>query len=884
MIRTVIQLCSLCLVAAMATAAKAAPATRSMGTGLTREEATRRSLAIENVSYKLSFSLSDKDADKSFSGTVTAHFNVKDAATPLTIDFQDGDVKELVINGRRQAKIQYNKKFVTLPTLRPGENEVLLRFTHPYSTTGAGLYRFKDREDGKSYVYSNFEPFDANNLFPCFDQPDLKAVYKVSVEAPADWTVVTAVREAGLPIVKGKRASWNFPETAKFSTYLFSLIAGPYQVWEGKAGDIPLRLMARSSLGKYVDAVNWLKITQQGLAFYNDYFAFAYPFKKYDQIVVPDFNAGAMENVGAVTFSERFIQRGAVTTAKREDHADVILHEMAHMWFGDLVTMTWWNDLWLNESFATYMAAMATSQATEYSRSWESFYNGTKQWAYWEDQLVTTHPIEGDVPDTEQAFANFDGITYGKGASTLKALAYYIGPVKFREGVQAYFKQHAYGNTTLKDFMGALAKASGTDLDRWTQQWLRTEGLNTVEATFACEGGKVKGFALKQSAPTEHPELRAHRTQVALFRKEANDGVALQKAVSVTYDGASTPVPELDGEACPHIVYPNYEDYDYVKVRLDARSLEAVKGDIGAVKDSLQRSMYWTSLWDAVRDGEWPVNAYADTFLKQIDKEQDDKILEKVLESVEDSRRSTNAVVSYLPPASPSYQAFVTNLEAFAASRLAAAAAGSDTQKLWYDFSVRATKSAAGQENLRQILAGKKTLVGLEIDQDRRWDIVLKLSELGATDAKALRQAEAKRDASSRGHQSAITAEALTPDKAVKNEWYDKITNTKTKMSLADLKAAMSGMLPASQINFGRAFASRYFTDLLRLSKTQKSEFARRFAAKLAPAFCEEASAQALTSFATQHGELPPVALKALRVAAQEDDRCAKIRKLATSG
>lgn len=869
------------VIGASSFAAAAAPKERAVVKGLAKQDAERRRSAIDNVRYDLSFTLSDKEADKDFSGTTVVRFDVRDMAIPLTLDFQDGKVLELTVNGVRQTDVRSNEHFITLPALKLGANEVTVKYEHPYSSTGAGLYRFKDPEDGKSYVYTDFEPYDANSLFPSFDQPDLKATYKVTVDAPADWTIVTSVRESAPPAVKGDRATWTFPESAKFSTYLFSLIGGPYQVWEGKAGDMPLRLLARPALGKFVPAAEWLKVTQQGFEFYNAYFDFAYPFKKYDQIVVPDFNAGAMENVAAVTFSERFVPRGAETTAEREDRADVILHEMAHMWFGNLVTMRWWNDLWLNESFATYMAALASVEGTEFKRAWETFYTSTKQWAYWEDQLVTTHPIEGDVPDTEQAFANFDGITYGKGASTLKALAYFIGPDQFRDGVRAYFKTHAYANTELKDFIAALAKSSGKNLDNWANDWLRTAGLNTVEARFACVDGKVNGFTLQQTAPADLPTLRSHKAKVALFSKSAEGKIELQKTVEVEYSGAQTAVAALDGEACPHIVYPNFEDYDFVKVRFDERSLAAVKKDLASVVDPLQRSMYWTALWDAVRDGEWSVVAYVETVLQQVGRETDDKILEKVLDSVHGGRRSTATALYYLTPDSAERLTFVKAFEALAADKLAVSAPGSDAQKLWFDFYVRVAESAPAKAQLVKLLAGDKKIAGMDVDQDRRWNIVARLSELGFPDALTLRIAESKRDGSSRGKQSAITVETLEPKKSVKTAWYGKIIDTKTKLSLADLKAAMAGMFPASQIKMSKDFSRRYFSDLPRLATVRENEFLRRFASNLAPTTCDEDSAKSLTDFAATHRDLPPVALKAIRVAAQEDGRCVRIRKVA---
>jgi aminopeptidase N len=862
--------------------------TRLAVKGLSMVEARQRSLAVENIHYNLQLSLSDKAGDKGpgdkYSGSVDISFDIKDTSVPVNLDFQDGDVKELVVNGKTQSHVEYNKFFISLPPLKSGPNTVIVRFQHAYSSTGSGLYRFKDPEDGRSYVYSDFEPYDASAMFPCFDQPDLKATYTVEVEAPAEWIVVTSIRESAPPTVKNGRSTWSFPESSKFSTYLFSLIGGPYKVWEGMAGDIPLRLLARPSLAKFVPADEWLKVTAQGLAFYNAYFNFAYPFKKYDQIIVPDFNAGAMENVAAVTFSERYVPRGAETTAAREGRANVILHEMAHMWFGDLVTMRWWNDLWLNESFATYMASLALVEATDFKRAWESFYNGTKQWAYWEDQLVTTHPIEGDAPDTEQAFANFDGITYGKGASTMKSLSYFIGPDKFRDGVRAYFKTHAYQNTELKDFMGALATASGRDLNVWSEQWLKTAGVNTVEARYSCEGGTVKGFSLSQTAPLGLATLRAHKAQVAFFRKGDSGVSELLKSVDVDYSGEITAVPALDGVACPEIVYPNYNDYDFVKVRFDLRSLEGVKNSLNVVPDPLLRSMYWTALWDAVLDGQWPVSKYADTVAKQIGIEKDEKILEAVLDKVRPSRRSSRGVVDYLAPESAAQKSFVSNMEITAGVRLEAAQSGSDDQKIWFDFLVRIAASADSQKRLEALLDGKTSIPGLDVDQDRRWNIVFRLIELKAPRANQLRLAEAKRDLSSRGRQSAITAEALQPSKSNKALWYKKIINHRTKMSLADLKSAMTGMFPPSQAMLSKEFSRQFFTNLPKLVKVRENEFLERFTRNMAPAYCEKTSAGSLLDFAAKPMDLPPVVLKALRVAAQEDGRCVRIRAFDGNG
>lgn len=351
-----------------------------------------RSKQVSNVAYKLKFNLSGDKAE--FSGQVEISFDLLNNKQDLTLDFSDGDVSRVNLNGQ-DIEIDYNSWFISIDRsmLTQGPQKIVVEFTHPYSKTGSGLYRFIDPEDERVYIYSDLEPYDANRIFPSFDQPDIKATYDMEVEVPSDWLVVTSRKETNV-VDKGETKLWQFPISEKFSTYIFSLHAGHYHIWESKAGDIPLRLMARQALAEHVVIEDWFEITRQGFAFFQDYFEVDYPFHKYDQLIVPDFNSGAMENTGAVTFSERFIRRGSYTTEERERIANVILHEMAHMWFGNLVTMDWWNGLWLNESFATYMAYLSATEATEFNRAWHSFFSRTKRWAYNTDEQVTNHPIE----------------------------------------------------------------------------------------------------------------------------------------------------------------------------------------------------------------------------------------------------------------------------------------------------------------------------------------------------------------------------------------------------------------------------------------------------------------------------------------------------------
>jgi len=860
-------LSALCAVL-LASSALARPAVK----GLSQEEAERRAALVRNPSYELALSVGSEQTE--FTGHEVIRFTLV-AADDLTIDFTGGAIIGLRVNGTELSpKAAYaNGLFIELPraALRVGANEVVVDYTHPYSVDGAGLYRFKDPEDGRSYIYSNFEPYDANKMFPCFDQPDLKAPFRLRVVAPADWTVVSAAAETSVK-KDGPLRVWAFGETGKLSTYVFSVHAGPFHVWSSKAGKVPLRLFARESLAKYIPHQEWLEVTRQGLGFFDAYFAFPYPFKKYDQLVVPDFNAGAMENAGAVTFSERYVFRSTPTLEDREDMAGTILHEMAHMWFGDLVTMKWWNGLWLNESFATYMASLAAGEATRFRRSWVTFFSDMKPWAYDTDQRETTHPIEGPVSDTEQAFANFDGITYGKGASALKQLSYFIGADKFRDGVRAYLKTHAYSNAVESDFFGAMSKASGADLDAWTREWLRTTGVNTVRAEYACADGAVSSFALLQTAG--NGVLRSHRAAIALYREEKPGILEALFPETVAYSGARTAVPSLIGRPCPDLVYPNHGDQDYAKVQLDARSLEVVKTGLAKIQDPLARMMLWRTLWEMVRDAKWPVSDYADLVVSILGAEKDFKVASLVLGTVHGRRPYSPSVLSYLP--APDYPRF----EAFYWSNAAASEPGGDFEKLWYDGFVEIAASAAGAARMRAVLGGSAPLPGMFIDQDRRWSLITRLSELGAADGEALIAAEIARDPSDLGVKSEIKARAARPDFASKKAWFDKIVDPATKMSLGELRAAMGTFHPRTQLALRGRFVEPFFRGLPALIEAKDGDFLDDYLKYMLPVLCTPASVEAFDAYFAKTPPTKPVALRALRDARQEEERCVKIRAL----
>jgi aminopeptidase N len=859
---------------------------RSKGAGLTKEYAAHRAKVLRNVKYELGFNLEPNV--ENYSGTATISFNMDSQKDDLTIDFAKGKITSAEVNGM-PAKLKYDGAAIHLPRklMTKGRNRVLIKFEQAYSKSGSGLYRFVDPEDKNNYLYSDFEPYDANQMFPCFDQPDLKASFELTVRTPKDWTVITSVLPQGTQASGETHLVWNFPESKLFSTYIFSLHAGPYHEWKDPTATIPSRLFARKSLAKFVKSEEWFQPTRQGMKYFQEYFGIPYPFAKYDQVIVPDFNSGAMENVAAVTFSERFVPRGPETIQDREDRAEVILHEMAHMWFGNLVTMKWWDDLWLNESFATFMAAKALVEATEYKSGWQSFYSDMKQWAYWEDQLVTTHPILASVPNTEAAFANFDGITYGKGAAVLKQLSRLLGEENFQKGVQQYLKTHSYENATLQNFIGALADASSVPLKTWSESWLQSAGLNTIGVDYQCDDkAKISKFTLKQSPSSVTKALRTHKTVIGAFGKDAAGNLVETASVPVTYSSSEAEVPEMIGKDCPMLVYPNYLDHDYVRVNLDPVSINSAKSSLSSFSDSFLRSMLWQSLWDMTRDAQLPIADYADVAFNQLARETDPRIVSSVMNNLHGEWPSSNSVAGYFPRTAPqeikSYEEFRLRLESFAFKQLSQAAPAGDMQRIWFESWVKSTYSGAEQTKLIATLEGQPPVKSMDIDQDLRWLTIRQLSMLGHSRAEDLISKEQGRDPSNRGKQAALAAQALLPSLENKKKWFDLVSTDKPSISLAEQKSIMWNLFPTSQRAVIKNFKDEYFKRLNKLSSKREVQFVETYASSFAPAFCDPSSVSQLDrEIKAGPGKTSAIIYRELRIAHQEDERCLRITEVA---
>ncbi|MCI5072634.1 aminopeptidase N [bacterium] len=845
---------------------------------LSQSYAEFRSKHIANVSYNLSFDLSH--GEEKFSGVSIIHFDYKAQSQPLTVDFIGGTVKSLKVNDEGY-QANYNGNFLSIdPTqLKEGKNTLEIAFEHAYSNDGAGLYRFEDTEDNTSYIYSNFEPFDANRMFPCFDQPDLKASYEMKVTAPKNWQVISAAKESDVK-TEGDLKHWHFPKTKRFSTYIFSLHAGDYTSWTSEHNGMTLKLYARKSLAKYVNQEFWFDITKKGFEFFNAYFDYDYPFGKYDQVIVPDFNAGAMENTAAITFSERYIKKGKYTRSNEMNIAEVILHEMAHMWFGNLVTMQWWNDLWLNESFATYMSYLAIAENTQFKEAWHNFYADIKVWAYTEDQRVTTHPIEATIESTDQAFANFDGITYGKGASSLKQLAYYVGADEFKKGMRHYFKTYAYKNTQLSDFVGSLEKGAQKPLQEWVGDWLRNKGLNTIKADLdGCKAGeKIKHFELIQGVASGDAVMRAHKVNVVLYKLEDGQLKAYAKTVA-QYEAEKTVLNQFEGKDCPAFVFVNEADHDFVKVVFDEASVQFLKENLNLFESAHHRSMIWRSLWDMVQDQKLSVDAYLSIVDAHLDQEDNVDVAGQITNTIIGRRGSHHAVLYYVKNQKDKHTVLQKKYEDFFWKKLNAAKAESDFQSLWYGAYVNSLESQQAQEQLLSLLNGQTKIKGLIIDQDKRWGAIKTLNSLAHPKAKDLLKAEQEKDKSSGGVKSAIACKVIYPDASSKNEWYNTLMNNELD-SLAKKAVVIGNLLPNDQEQFKPDFYDRLFEAILEKNKEGDLELLTRFTIGLAPVSCDSASVERLGKFIKKNQKsFLPIVKKNLLIMHESYETCVKIRQ-----
>ena len=844
---------------------------RDNGPYISQQAASQRAAIVSNVRYAIELTLTKQ---QSFSGVTKVSFELSDNDTPLSLDLNQAQIQHFVINGK-QVYPNYNNSYIKLNPrlLNSGSNTIEIAYSRNYSNNGEGLHKFVDPVDNKVYLYSHFEPAAAQQMFAVFDQPDLKANFDLSVTAPKTWTVISAMGESSITDI-GEQRRWVFPQSPKLSPYNFSMHAGPYHQWQDNSGKYPLRLFARQSVAKQVDAQDWFNYTQQGLRFFDKYFGINYPFNKYDQVLVPDFLYGAMENAAAITFSEsRFLSNSKMTLTEKQRLASVIMHEMAHQWFGNLVTMKWWNGLWLNESFASFMATMATSQTTEFS-AWRSFYAKNKQSAYALDSSSSTHPIEVPVPSSKNAFDNIDAITYSKGAATLKQLSHLLGESVFQQGVQNYLTQYSYQNAELSDFIASLEKTAKRDLSQWSQDWLYKAGVNTVQAEFSCSNGRITQFSLKQTAPNpEQPTLREQKVLVGLFtkgRRQLHHNIS----VPVIYSGAKTHVKQLIGLHCPDLVYPNYQDWGYVKVSLDPQSFTTAQTELTRVQDPLLRSMLWQSLWDSVESGSLALNDYMGTVLINLPSEQDQVILNQVLASLSKAR-------IYLDKMYPNNQRYaskaISAMEQMSLRKVMTNKDKRDLQRTWFDRYIEFSRSKTALNHMDALLNNTTRIKGLTIDQALRWKMIVQLNRHDHRNARYWLNKEQSTDNSDSGQKAALAAEASRPGAAKKRQWLTRIQQP-TNLPFAKVRTVMENLYPSEQKRLSAATAEQRLSSLAQIDSQQSPLFMRSYSAALIPTDCSYASISKLSQTLETEKGLSVSTQRALKDAIKQERTCLLIK------
>ena len=803
---------------------------------LTREEAEARAARVSHTSYDLQLDL--ERGASSYRGDATIRFQITGDGD-VFLDFRGTTIERLEVNGAT-LEPDWTGYRLTLPgSALAADNTVHVVYENEYDHGGDGLHQFVDPEDGEEYLYTNFEPYDAHRLFPCFDQPDIKATYALRVDAPPEWELISNGAALESEPLEDGRVRHRFAETERFSTYLFALIAGPYHRFRDEHNGIPLSFSCRKSLVQYVDADELFEVTKQGLDFYAAFFDYPYPFTTYDQIFVPEFNAGAMENVGAVTYSERLVFRDPPTETQRLGRAITVLHEMAHMWFGNLVTMRWWNDLWLNETFAEYMSHLAVDEATRFESAWQAF-NRRKAWAYRQDELITTHPVAGEVADTDQTLLNFDGITYGKGAAVIKQLVATMGLDGFREGMRRYFRRHAFGNTTFSQFLDALQEGLGRDLHDWARLWLETPSLNTIAASWQLDGERLSSMTITQTALEQYPTLRPHHIEVALVREQdgRGGGPPLIDSLAVDVEGTTTEVAEAVGRPAPLLVMPNLNDHTFVKVALDPVSLDYVRGNLERLDDPLLRQLIWQSLWHMVRDQQLTSTDYLDLAAGKIVTEDDQELIGTVLGNAQ------AAIARYVPQdqRGPAAHRFFE----VAREALDAAPRG-DMQIIWARALIALAIDRDDIAYCGRLADGEITVAGLTVDQDMRWDIAARYVAYGFDGADVRVAAERERDPSDRGQRAALRCEVSAPDAEVKAEAWRRY-HEEGYGSLHLTAAAMGGFHWYEQRELLEPYTERFFERVQAVFERPDNEFAITYFGSLFPGARVERST-------VEHGE-----------------------------
>lgn len=861
---------------------------------LTQAEAVKRAELIDQVGYEIHLDL--KAGSPTYQGeTKISFFYTGRKKGKLKIDFVSKKIEVFLLNGKELKEFSdYSKtdSFLDLPQkfLKPGKNEIRIRYTNDYNHSGSGFHQFQDPSDGSEYLHTDFEPFEAHRMFPCFDQPDLKATYELSLVGPKEWKYIHNT----LPFkeqIKKERIEIRFQRTALFSTYLFALIAGPYEAWEDRYKNVPLRILCRKSLAKYLDAENLFAITKESFGFLESYFDLPYPYGKYDQIFVPEFNMGAMENVGAVTFSEHYIFRSPRIYSEYLGRANTIYHEMVHMWFGNLVTMKWWNDLWLNESFADYLSYYAMSHGKLFPDALEHFYV-REEWAYREDQLSTTHPIAGNAENTLDVISNFDGISYSKGASVLRQLMYYIGEDTFRDAMRKYFRKFANSNTVQTDFLDTMSEISGIDIRSWSKEWLDTTGVNTLLPEW-----KEEHLSVRQLPSAKNGLYRTHALEVTIFALKGeffeavwrnridvkgqetilpyslfqNTDFHISKNPKTRGSVVQTTNPNKQISESSEIVVLNTNDYAYAKTYLSKDGILLLKTSLNKLKDRFARRILWGSLWQMTRDAEISPKDFLELVFQQGIYEEDLSVLSSHILT-----KASSITSNYLKKENK--EEWSAKLNERAKKELENPSATEEEKIIWYRILESTSRTPNQLSYLKDLLDGKIIISGIKIDQERRWSILTRLSAFGDKNALDLIAKEEKADTSDLGAKKAYGARVAYPDPKSKSAAWKEFTDPNTKYSTDMLRYGMRGFYWDHQEDILKDYENLYFESVIGIYKDRDSHFSSAFGNLLFPSLePNQALVDKTNRFLKEQKEIPALLKKDLKQHRDDLERTVKI-------
>jgi aminopeptidase N len=796
---------------------------------LTQAEAIERARLLDLGGYDITLDLTDGTGgpgDATFRSTTVVTFGCVEPGSDTFIEVAADRIRSATLNGTPLDVTGWSaERGLALPGLA-AENTLVVDADFPYSNSGQGIHRTMDPVDKQVYLYSQFETADAQKAYACFDQPDLKSEFTWHVTVPAHWRVMSNAVVAGEEPADAGAKTVHFVPSVRMSTYITAMCAGPYHEVRDEHDGIDLGVYCRASMRQYLDADDIFLVTKQGFDFFHAQFGIRYPLPKYDQVFVPEFNAGAMENFGCIVHGEQYyIFRSQVTDYEYENRANTILHEMAHMWFGDLVTMRWWDDLWLNESFAEWASHWCNAQATRFTEAWTTFLSIRKNWGYRQDQLSSTHPVYCAMPDVASVEVNFDGITYAKGASVIKQLVAYVGIEAFTTGLRDYFAKHAWGNATFDDLLSALESASGRELRAFSRQWLETAQVNTLRPVIElAPDGTYASVRVQQDTPDGYPTLRTHHIGIGLYEL-VGPRLVRRELVEVTVSGPDSAVPELVGKPAADVLLLNDEDLSYTKLRLDERSMEMVVNHISGLDSSLARALCWGAAWDMVRDGELAARDYVFLVCNGLPAEHD-------MSLVTASLAQAQGALAYYADAQWAKVGWAL-LAATARRALEAAEPGSGFQLAWARAYASAARSESELALLRDWLHGDPP-EGLTVEVELRWRLVQALVA-GGQFGEAEIQAELDRDRTATGERQAATATALIATPAAKEAVWQRLTGPEALPNWLQ-RALLIGFHHPAQIALTEPYVGRFFDAIDQIWATRDSEPAQEFVEVAYPA------------------------------------------------